>query len=108
MSLKLIYIAENHIEAKIVKQYLFEEKIDSIISGPNLESAIGELPIEVKFPKIFVSNENYIKAKSCIDNYKKDIKNNKFKDTDCKNCNEQIPGNFSICWNCGIKVKIKD
>ena len=108
MSLKLIYIAENHIEAKLIKQYLSEENIDAIISGANLESAIGELPIEVKFPKIFVSNDNYIDAKLYIDNYKKNIRKTNFKDTNCNNCKEQIPSNFSICWNCGIEVKIKE
>ncbi len=108
MSLKLIYIAENHIEAKLIKQNLSEENIDVIIYGSNLESAIGELPIEVKFPKIFVSNDNYIDAKLYIDNYKKNIRKTNFKNTNCNNCNEDIPGNFSICWNCGIEVKIKD
>ena len=105
MNLKLIYVAENHIEANIIKEQLSEISIKCVVSGNNLESAIGELPVEVKFPKIYVNDNDYDKATTYIEHYKIDLKNKNIKENECASCQEVLPGTFSICWNCGNEIK---
>ena len=70
MKLKLLYLAQNAIESKIIKDELSERNIDSLITGNNLLSAIGELPIDAMFSKVYVSEDNFKIANMYIENYK--------------------------------------
>mgnify|MGYP001216855799 CR=1 FL=1 len=95
----LAYVAENIIEARIVKDLLAAEKISSRILNENAIGAIGEIPFIQTYPEVWLDKEKDLpSAKQVISLY-----NNRPKspDVNCDQCGEPNPSNFEFCWNCG-------
>ena len=67
--MKLLYLANNTIEANIIKNQLSELNINAFLSGSNLEAGVGELPVDVMFTKVFVSKSDFDNANSFIEEY---------------------------------------
>ena len=86
MKLKLLYLAQNAIESKIIKDELSERNIDSLITGNNLISAIGALPIDAMFSKVYVSEDNFQTANMFIEKYKENLKKVQLESWICENC----------------------
>lgn len=101
--MKLLYLAKNNIEAAIIKDKLLQLGMGSYFLGSNLHMAIGELPLEALYVKIFVKERNYCKAKKFIEEYKKSYNNENEEIFLCSNCNEESPKSINICWNCGTE-----
>ena len=99
--MKLLYLAQNTIEANIIKYQLSELNIDVFLSGSNLEVGVGELPVETMFTKVFVGELDFNKANSFIMEYKQKLKDDNPGNWHCSKCNEETPNSISICWNCG-------
>ena len=59
--MKFLYLAQNSIEAEIIKHKLLQLNISCYFFGSNLHMAIGELPLESLYVKIFVKEEKYSK-----------------------------------------------
>ncbi len=100
--MRFLYIAESNIEAEIIKHNLEQQNIKSFISGANLHIAIGELPANEFYVKIYVGNDDYENALIFINEYKKKLDKQSNKNWSCPECNETSPHSISICWNCGF------
>ena len=102
--MKFLYLAKNNIEAEIIKDKLLQLEIDSYFLGSNLHMAIGELPLEALYVKIFVKESNYQEANQFIEEYKVSYNIDKEGIFLCGNCNEESPKSINICWNCGFEI----
>ncbi len=102
--MKLLYLAKNGIEAAIIKDKLLQLGIESYFIGSNLHMAIGELPLEALYVKIFVDEDKFVAANNFIEEYKKlnIIDDNNF--WQCENCNEKSPESIEECWSCGATI----
>tara|TARA_Y100001968_G_C19366427_1_gene722761 strand:- start:539 stop:850 length:312 start_codon:yes stop_codon:yes gene_type:complete len=102
--MKFLYLAQNNIEAEIIKHKLLQLNISCIFSGSNLHMAIGELPLESLYVKIFVEEQKYNEAKQFIDDYKieQEVDINEY--LFCEKCNEEFPKSIDACWKCGFKI----
>ena len=98
MKLKLLYLAQNAIESKIIKDELSERNIDSLITGNNLISAIGALPIDAMFSKVYVSEDNFQTANMFIEKYKENLKKVQLESWICgfkRHKKDHFPNSFS-------------
>ena len=102
--MKLLYLAKNGIEAEIIKDKLLQLGIESYFIGSNLHMAIGELPLEALYVKIFVDEDKFVAANNFIEEYKKlnIIDDNNF--WQCENCNEKSPESIKECWSCSATI----
>ena len=64
--MKLLYLAKNGIEAAIIKDKLLQLGIESYFIGSNLHMAIGELPLEALYVKIFVDEDKFVAANNLV------------------------------------------
>ena len=108
MKLKFLYLAQNSIESNIIKDILSERNIESTIYGNNLQSILGGIAIDATFCKIYVSEDNYSKAKMIIEKYKENLNIDEIKLWVCDNCNEKCPISIHTCWNCNEVGKFKE
>ena len=101
--MRFLYIAESNIEAEIIKHNLEQQNIKSYISGANLHIAIGELPANELYVKIYVDNDDYENALTFINDYKKNLDQQLNSKWNCMECDEMSPFSISTCWNCGFE-----
>ena len=64
--MKLLYIARDYIEADIIKDQLSDHNIECYLKGSNLQTIIGEVPIDSMFIKIFINEDDHVKADAFI------------------------------------------
>jgi hypothetical protein len=87
-------------DQEIVKRFLDEAKIPSMVRNENLSAALGEIPFTECSPEIWILNDNdYTRAMKIVDGWR----NAEVEDRGswlCR-CGETIEGQFSSCWNCG-------
>tara|TARA_B100001250_G_C19523064_1_gene666845 strand:- start:177 stop:488 length:312 start_codon:yes stop_codon:yes gene_type:complete len=98
--MKLLYLAKNSIESEIIKHKLNQLNIKSYFIGSNLHMAIGELPLEALYVKIFVDDDQYYKAHDFIRDYKESIDIDINEYWVCTGCEEESPASLDLCWKC--------
>ena len=103
MKSKLLYLAQNSIESKIIQDELKAINIDSNIYGDNLQSILGGVPIDAMYCKVYVSVEDYLKAKKYIEKYKENVNIDGNEMWNCDNCQESCPISIHTCWNCNTQ-----
>ena len=59
MKTKLLYLAQNTIESNIIKAELNERNISCYLAGSNLQIAIGELPVDAMYSKVYVNEADF-------------------------------------------------
>ncbi len=97
--MNLVYVAQNIIEAKIIKDLLDGSNIDNKIMNEHAIGAVGELPFIQTYPEIWLTKEeDFLRAKELIGTF---VSSPNHPDTHCSKCGESIPSNFELCWNCG-------
>ena len=103
-----VYVAADEIEAKHLQLLLADNHIASRIVGAGLIGGSGDLPpgFDVS-PRLWVDNEYAEAAREiCIAwererNAKRANRNSvPLQDWQCSQCEEQVPGDFEICWQC--------
>jgi hypothetical protein len=99
--MKFLYLAKNNIEAEIIKDKLLQLNIESFFIGSNLHMAIGELPLDALYIKIFVDEDEYQDANKFIEEYIQSFKIDSEEFWLCKKCNEESPKSINLCWKCG-------
>ncbi len=97
--MNLVYLAQNIIEAKIIKDLLDASNIENKIMNEHAIGAMGELPFIQTYPEIWLAKEeDLLRARKLIDSF---VKGSNYPDTNCSKCGESMPSNFELCWNCG-------
>ena len=96
-----LFTAGTLVEAYLVQQLLESNSIRSIVFNENAQGAVGELPITEVWPEVWIEDPSFIKvAKDIIRDYEnKQMVQSSYL---CSSCAEQNPGNFELCWSCGV------
>lgn len=101
MKTKLLYLAQNRIEADLIKLQLNRLNIRSFCIGGELQIGIGELPVDVMYSKVYVNYDDYEIAKKFIDKYKSNTPSEEHETWICEFCEAEVPNSFLTCWSCG-------
>jgi hypothetical protein len=99
----VVYSAANPTEAHLCRQFLENEGIDARVDGEILWQARGDLPPnESTNPTVIVSVENYEQARALVIQFKETVlADSDLESWSCSQCDEENPGSFDVCWNCG-------
>jgi hypothetical protein len=74
--------------------------VSARVLNANASSLAGELPIEASLPQIWVDDPaDAERAKAIIEAFK--TAPNSGPAVKCRECGEDNPGTFDLCWNCG-------
>ena len=103
-SLIEIYAAENEQEAHIVRAWLADAGIESIVSGGELQQAGGELPLGfATAPRILASADMSDRARDLAlewEQAKNEAQAQQNEEWQCQDCGEINAASFEMCWNC--------
>lgn len=98
-----VYSAENEQQAHIVRAFLADAGIESVVSGGMLQGAVGELPFGIPTaPKILASAEIADRARELILDWEKRNRERegRAEEWQCEDCGELNSASFELCWNC--------
>ena len=102
--MKQVYSARDVVEAHLVKSFLDEKGIESVIQGAALASILGAIPVTREtLPGIWVRDEDEDRATDAIAGFKAEAKPAQptAGTWTCPNCGEVIEPQFTECWKCG-------
>lgn len=75
--------------------------IPCVVKNSFLSGAAGELPPTEVWPILSVEDErNYDRARQIVEEELKKLENTS-QQWKCRNCGEEIEGQFTDCWKCG-------
>lgn len=94
---KLIYQAENQLQAHCIKGMLAQSGIEVRLTGEALQGAVGELPFNEIAIGVYVFFTQMTRAKQAIAQFEA----KQTKDWSCSDCKELNASTFEICWQCG-------
>ena len=96
-----VFTAATLLEAHLVQQMLEAEFIPAAVFNENAHGAVGELPINEVWPEVWVKDDHHrSEARSIIERY--ETASSSEMCTTCAQCGESNPGNFELCWCCGV------
>ena len=101
--MKQVHIAKHAPEAHIVKSVLESSGITAVVRGEFLTGGWGELPVDVC--SVWVADDrDYERAQALLVTFLRGDLARELKDQNwrCPRCGEQLEGQFTSCWKCGI------
>ena len=97
-----IYSADNVLEVGLMRSLLELNGIASELRNHHTSSLLGEVPYTSTWPELWANVESASQAQKLIgDAQKQDVSG---ADWSCPSCDELIPPNFELCWQCGAPV----
>ena len=101
--MKQVYSARNEVDAHLVKGFLDEQGIESVVHGAGLSMILGEITTSDTLPSIWVREEDLDRAIEAVAGFKADaIPAQPISDPwTCPKCGESIEPQFTECWSCG-------
>lgn len=98
--MKRVYTAQNLPDAYIVLNLLRQGGIEAHVFNENAQSVMGEIPVHVAMPQVWVADDAFAaRALQLIESYRSRVPSGA--NVACRECGEQSPLEFEICWNCG-------
>lgn len=105
--MRKVYTALNLPDAHLVLHALRHEGIDARVFNENASSILGEIPVACSLPEVWVIDAAYVgRALSIIEARCRRHSSNITQL--CRECGEQNPGEFEICWKCGLAFPVLD
>ena len=98
--MKRVFTADNIAEAGLMRSYLEQHDIPSMLRNEHTSAVIGDLPFVDNNPEIWVDDLSCDRALGLIKQIQQPSSAFQ-RDWDCHNCHEDNPGNFELCWQCG-------
>jgi hypothetical protein len=99
-----LYTAANLPEAYLLLHMLQAEGIAARVFNENAQGGVGELPFTHTYPEIWVERETDAgAARAVIRRFEDSMKQGDAAVT-CPRCEEENPGSFDVCWNCGTAL----
>jgi len=84
-----------------IKNILETHGIESRVKEAFQGAGMGEIPvIECWHELLLIDNSQYEEAKQIVDEALKPSETD-LTEWECSNCQEEIEGQFTECWNCG-------
>ncbi|MEQ1883039.1 MAG: DUF2007 domain-containing protein [Burkholderiales bacterium] len=97
--MKKIYSAATLIEAHLVRDLLGHAGIDAMVLNENLQSIVGEIPVNQAGPEVWISNQREVRqALEVVRRMQSPVGAQAA--IFCPGCHEENPRNFELCWKC--------
>lgn len=94
-----VFVHQDFTRVGYYHSILQEAGITAFIRNERVSSA--EAPAPAFFPSVCVINdEDYERALTLLREVHQPAEND-LPDWHCAKCNEDVPGNFQVCWKCG-------
>jgi hypothetical protein len=97
------YVARHRYDAFLVADRLNQAGIKAHVFNQHASSIVGDIPPEVGQPQVWLEREQ--------DRERAEVLLRRIEDeahavgsVHCKRCDEESPGNFELCWNCGASL----
>jgi hypothetical protein len=101
---KKVHAAATLAEAHLLVDLLADRGIRARIFNANASSLAGELPIDAALPQVWVDDPAHAeRARALIDDFSRSPSKPTRK---CAACDEDNPGSFDLCWNCGAGLEV--
>lgn len=98
--MKRVYIASDLPDAHIVLNLLALAGIEARVFNENAQGGLGEIPFTHAYPEVWVTDpEDAPHARRIIEAQLRAAPNPGV--VFCRQCGEENPGNFQLCWHCG-------
>ncbi|MCO7224838.1 DUF2007 domain-containing protein [Pleionea sp. CnH1-48] len=97
--MKRLTSCANVIEAHTLKGLLERDGIEVFLKGEMLAGALGELPVDMAQVELYVSEEQWSRASSIIEQYTGSTIE-EAEEWTCQSCHEDNGREFEYCWNC--------
>ena len=101
--MKKVYTNENMALVGIAKSYLLERNIQCVIRNEFASSVMGEVPFLDVWPELWLLDDSQYNDAVVLLKEIQEVPVNKI-DWKCGTCQEINPGNFDICWQCGLSA----
>ena len=102
-----VFTAATLLEAHLVQQMLEAESISAAVFNENAHAAAGELPITEVWPEVWIEDDRHrSEARSIIEHYEATSSGEMH--APCAHCGENNPGNFELCWYCGVMLSAEE
>jgi hypothetical protein len=99
--LKRIYTATNLPDAHLLLHRLSEAGIEARVFNENAQSIAGQIPVHSAQPEVWVMDGVYeIRARELAEVHSR--RSVPLKARTCPECGEENPGEFEVCWKCGL------
>lgn len=100
--MKKVYSNSDLAALAIVRDLLSQEGIESKVLNENTAAALGEIPFLHAMPELWVRDEDREQADAVVERFESgETRESMARPAwTCPECNEQIDGQFTECWNC--------
>jgi hypothetical protein len=102
--MKQLHAARHGLEAHLIRGFLVSHGIAAEVRGEYLTSGWGELPVDVC--SVWVTDdEQFEQANELLVAFLKGSFARKYggERWTCRQCGEQLEGQFTACWHCGLE-----
>jgi len=98
-----IYVARQRYDAYLVADRLNQAGIRAHVFNEHASSIVGDVPPDVAQPQVWLADDaDEARARALL--HRMEIEARQTTPLFCRNCGEQSPGNFELCWNCGTAI----
>jgi hypothetical protein len=97
-----IYVARQRYDAYLVADRLNQAGIRAHVFNEHASSIVGDVPPDVAQPQVWLADDaDAPRAQALLNAMEVDATRRPLY---CRNCGEQSPGSFDLCWNCGTAI----
>ena len=100
--MKKVYSNSDQAAIVIVRDLLAQQDIESKVLNENTAAALGEIPFLHAMPEVWVRAEDGAQAQAIVEAFESGETRESIARPawTCPQCDEQIDGQFTECWNC--------
>jgi hypothetical protein len=97
-----IYVARQRFDAYLVADRLNQAGIRAHVFNEHASSIVGDVPPDVAQPQVWLAvDADEPRAQALLRTMERDARRTPLF---CRQCGEQSPGSFELCWNCGTAI----
>ena len=97
-----IYQAANLPQAHLVAGLLRHAGIEARVLKETAQGGLGDIPFGEAYPEVWIENkEDVVRANAIIAEFESVSVDSG--SVACPACGEENPGNFELCWKCGMR-----
>jgi hypothetical protein len=97
--LKLI-VRTDRVQAHLLKHLLAMHGIKAHVFNENMQGAVGEVPVDSALPQVWIDDDRDA-ARAAAVLRQHEVERNRKGSHFCRECKEENPATFELCWNCG-------
>jgi hypothetical protein len=98
-----IYQAADLPEAHLVAGLLRHAGIAARVLKENAQGGLGDIPFGEAYPEVWIEHPaDFDRANAVIDEFESPPIDSG--SVICLACGEENPGNFELCWKCGMRI----